>query len=106
LGIHSALQVLEKELLLQPDELMMDDSLYSIDRLQRLASQYEELQFLVSGITKPHPFLITQQDRIEKVKSTLKKDIQEAFSIQRKQGNNMELFNLLEICRIIDIYPL
>jgi CRISPR/Cas system Type II protein with McrA/HNH and RuvC-like nuclease domain len=105
LAIHSALQTLERGLLLQSDEsISIDDSLYSTERIQRLVSQYRELTYLITKMPSTHPFLTSQSVRIQKVKSALQKDIQEAIKFNKSQERNpLEIFNILQISSTIDI---
>ena len=101
LAIHASLQTLERGLLLQTNDVLETDSLYSTEHLQRLASQYRELTYLITKIPSQHRFLKSQQRRIEKVKSTLQKDIQDSITQAKKDGNTNELFTLLQISNSI-----
>ena len=103
LAIHSLLQTLEKGLLLQSDDVLVTESLYATERLQRLASQYRELTYLITKIPSQHPFLNTQHPRIEKVKSTLQKDVRDGITQAKKDGNTNELFTLLQISNSITL---
>jgi hypothetical protein len=88
-------------LLLRPDDsIMMDNtmSLYSLDRLQRLVSQYKELTYFIDRIPQQHPFLQMQQPRIQKIKQTLNKDLRDALSTKKKEDNALEAFQILRIC--------
>ena len=92
-------------LLLRPDDSIMMDhsmSLYSLDRLQRLVSQYNELTYFIDRVPQ-HPFLLAQQSRIQKVKQTLTKDLRDAISNKKKDDNTLEAFQILRLCSTTDL---
>jgi hypothetical protein len=116
LAVDSSLQNLERGLLLLPDELLipMEEDpipsssssvvLYSTDRLQGLISQYRELVYLITKIpSSSHPFLQSQSPRLERVKQALSKDIRDAISTKRKQGDTNGVFTLLKLSRETDL---
>jgi len=105
LGVNSALSTLEKGLLLQADDYAStedDVSLYSTDRLRRLVSQYRQLTYLISKIPR-HPFLTARKTRIQKVKTTLQRDIQSALTIKRDERDVEGIFTLLKLSSTTDL---
>jgi len=106
LAIHSALQSLERDLLLQTEDLdTLNDatSLYSMDRLSRLVSEYRELTYYIDRIPSQHPFLTSQGARIQKVKETLRKDFKDALATKRKEDNPSETFDLFRLIAKTDL---
>ena len=87
--------------MLESEDVLVTDLLYSTERLQRLASQYRELTYLITKTPSQHPFLNTQHQRLEKVKLALQKAIQDGITQAKKDGNTNKSFTLLPISNSI-----
>jgi len=106
--VHLALQSLERGLFLQPSGIeTVDDaeSLYSTARLQELVSQYRDLTYLLKSAPPEHPFIRAHEERIERVTSTLEKDLRDGLTAAKKEGNTTTLLDILQLCRIVEISP-
>jgi hypothetical protein len=103
LRIGETVEILEKEL---DDSERTEAGDSASIRIQQISLRYDELVYLISQVGNPrHPFLVRLQPRINQVKETLKRNIQESLSVARKERNDTETVKLLEICRLVDIYP-
>ena len=106
-SINSVLQSLEKGLFLLPDELVQLEqdfqTLYSVDRLTTLISQYRELTYHISKVPSTHPFVASLAGRIEKVRGALEKDIRDGMTRKRASGDIMGVFEILKGARETDL---